>query len=153
MVDVCGFLFRDTPIYSPPPELDAFLKAGPTPIYVGFGSIVVDDPEALIRIVLDAVELSGARAIVSKGWSDLKSADCPENIFFLGDCPHGKSFAQGKSHVLIPPKSGFSNRLQRWFTMGEQELLHAGWLMDARPLSYLSLGSMLFLAFSYPVVH
>ncbi|THC90086.1 hypothetical protein EYZ11_010450 [Aspergillus tanneri] len=38
-IDVCGFFFRDPPNYNPPPELDAFLKEGPPPVYIGFGSI------------------------------------------------------------------------------------------------------------------
>lgn len=88
--DVCGFLFRDMPPYDPPRDLDAFLKAGAPPVYIGFGSIVVDDPEALIKTVLDAVKKSGVRAIVSKGWSNLASAGTDESIYFIGDCPHGE---------------------------------------------------------------
>ena len=88
--DVCGFLFRDMPSYHPPEDLDIFLKAGAPPVYIGFGSIVVDDPDALIKTVLDAVKKSGVRAIVSKGWSNLESAATDENIYFIGDCPHGE---------------------------------------------------------------
>ncbi|KAJ5232851.1 hypothetical protein N7468_005807 [Penicillium chermesinum] len=43
-IDVCGFSFLPSKAdYTPSDELDRFLKAGPMPIYVGFGSIVVDD--------------------------------------------------------------------------------------------------------------
>ena len=40
-IDVVGFCFLDLATeYKPPPELDAFLKEGPPPVFVGFGSLV-----------------------------------------------------------------------------------------------------------------
>lgn len=100
------------PSYNPPPELDTFLKAGPPPVYIGFGSIVVDDPESLIKTVLDAVKKAGVRAIVSKGWSNLASTASDEKIYFIGDCPHGKwIFAQrGLLVADFSQKNGFFNR-------------------------------------------
>lgn len=76
------------PTYEPPAQLAEFLQSGSTPIYVGFGSIVVDNPEALLATVLGAIKKAGVRAIVSKGWSELNTDQVPENVFFLGDCPH-----------------------------------------------------------------
>lgn len=88
---MCGFFFSDTPDYTPSSELAEFLQAGPPPVYVGFGSIVVDDPQRLINAVIEAVQLAGVRAIVSKGWSEL--AGPPDaNLFYIGDCPHGWLF-------------------------------------------------------------
>lgn len=86
-IDVCGFFFRDQPQYDPSPELQEFLLLGTPPIYVGFGSIVVDNPQKLINTVIDAVRASGARAVISKGWSNMDGAQ-DENIFYIGDCPH-----------------------------------------------------------------
>ncbi|KAM0490394.1 hypothetical protein ACHAP8_011611 [Fusarium lateritium] len=86
-IDVCGFFFRDAPKFSPPQDLAEFLKVGPPPVYIGFGSIVLDNPERTIGIILDAVESTGARAIISKGWSDLAGA-ANENVYWIGDCPH-----------------------------------------------------------------
>jgi UDP:flavonoid glycosyltransferase YjiC (YdhE family) len=90
-LDVCGFFFRDAPRYSPSYELEAFLKAGPPPVYTGFGSIVVDDPERLVGIVLEAVRTSGVRAVVSQGWSGLGGSNQP-NVYYIGDCPHERLF-------------------------------------------------------------
>lgn len=89
MIDVCGFFFRDAPKYQPEPALQQFLSSGPPPIYIGFGSIVIDDPEKLTATILDAVRATGTRAIVSRGWSKL-GGDSPgdDQVFFLGDCPH-----------------------------------------------------------------
>ncbi|KAJ7182617.1 hypothetical protein C8R43DRAFT_1228972 [Mycena crocata] len=86
-IDICGFFFRDPPNYTPPPDLDAFLRAGPPPIYIGFGSIVIDDPQGMSAILIKAVQTNGVRAIISRGWSKLDGPPLP-NIFYLGDCPH-----------------------------------------------------------------
>ncbi|KAJ5333358.1 uncharacterized protein N7506_007141 [Penicillium brevicompactum] len=86
-IDVCGFFFRDSLTYSPPSELTAFLQAGPPPVYIGFGSIVVENPRKLIDTVVIAVVRSGVRAIISKGWSGLVGSPNP-NIYYIDDCPH-----------------------------------------------------------------
>ena len=91
--DVCGFFFREVPNYSPPEDLARFLAAGPAPVYIGFGSIVLDDPDKMTRIILEAVEASGARAIISKGWADL-AGTANEKIYWIGDYPHEWLFQQ-----------------------------------------------------------
>ncbi|KAH6879854.1 hypothetical protein B0T10DRAFT_540540 [Thelonectria olida] len=77
-IDVCGFFFQD---------LAQFLAAGPPPVYIGFGSIVLDDPERVVNTILSAVHAAGIRAIISKGWSDLGGSES-ESIYWIGDCPH-----------------------------------------------------------------
>lgn len=59
-------------------------------MYIGFGSIVVDDPEKLTKSVYDAVKKTGQRAIISKGWGNLggSDVDVPENVLLIGNCPH-----------------------------------------------------------------
>ncbi|KAI9371602.1 UDP-Glycosyltransferase/glycogen phosphorylase [Aspergillus egyptiacus] len=86
-IDVCGFIFRDPPQYEPPVDLQDFLASGPPPIYIGFGSIVVDNPKRITAIVVRAVNAVGVRAIISRGWSNLSGAQ-HENIYYIGDCPH-----------------------------------------------------------------
>ncbi|CAI7644449.1 unnamed protein product [Penicillium bialowiezense] len=89
-IDVCGFFFRSLPDYSPPTELDLFLRSGSRPVYIGFGSIVIDDPAAMTDIILQAVKSLGIRAIISRGWSKLgnEQASLDNDIFYLDDCPH-----------------------------------------------------------------
>ncbi len=89
-IDVTGFNFLPADNdYEPSIELLEFLESGPPPIYIGFGSIVVDDPDALTQTILDAVLATGQRALISKGWGGL-GAECLQHkdIFFLGNCPH-----------------------------------------------------------------
>jgi UDP:flavonoid glycosyltransferase YjiC (YdhE family) len=90
-IDICGFsVLPAKSDYKPPKEIDDFLKAGATPIYVGFGSIVVDDQIKLTNIVFEAIKNAGQRAIVSKGWGNLgvDEVDVPENILIIGSVPH-----------------------------------------------------------------
>jgi UDP:flavonoid glycosyltransferase YjiC (YdhE family) len=82
-VHVTGYWFLDNPNldWSPPDGLEEFLEADPDnkPIYIGFGSMVVSDPEEMTKIIVDSVIKAGVRAIISKGWSDkmLSSKDGP----------------------------------------------------------------------------
>jgi UDP:flavonoid glycosyltransferase YjiC (YdhE family) len=89
-IDVCGFFFRDPPAYEPSEDMDKFLRAGPPPVYIGFGSIVIDDPAKMTSLVLEAVRMCGVRAIISRGWSNLGAelSNEPEDVLFIGDCPH-----------------------------------------------------------------
>lgn len=82
---------RDDPSYTPSNELVAFLAAGSEPIYIGFGSIVLEDARLMTDTILEACRLAGVRVIVSRGWSKLGSNNPnTPNVLYLGDCPHGK---------------------------------------------------------------
>ncbi|KAE8334729.1 hypothetical protein BDV24DRAFT_172028 [Aspergillus arachidicola] len=90
-IDVCGFqTLSSGSDYQPPADLENFIKAGDPPIYIGFGSIVVDDPERLTKILFEAVHQTGQRALISKGWGKIGSGvdHVPDNIFLVGNCPH-----------------------------------------------------------------
>ena len=74
--------------YEPPPALLDFLAAGEAPIYVGFGSVVAEDPATLTRTVFRALEKAGARGVVSRGWAHLGGEAPPPNVYLIDDCPH-----------------------------------------------------------------
>ena len=96
-IAISGFYFLNPPTnYAPPQDLKQFLAAGPPPVYIGFGSIVIDDPEGLTILVYAAVEKSGVRALLSRGSGGLGSPATrpPPNVFLLGDCPHSWLFQQ-----------------------------------------------------------
>ncbi|QMW46761.1 hypothetical protein G4B11_010216 [Aspergillus flavus] len=86
-IDVCGFFFRDEPLYTSP-EIQEFINRGSMPVYIGFGSIVMDDPAAMTAMIQGACQELGIRAIVSKGWSKLGQGCNDPNILFIDDCPH-----------------------------------------------------------------
>lgn len=121
-INICGFAFlKASSSYKPPEDLVKFIEAGPPPIYIGFGSIVVDNPSELTELIFAAVKQAGVRAIVSKGWGGLGGEGAPENVFLLGNCPHDWLFqyvscvvhhggagtsaigiAMGKPTVIVP---------------------------------------------------
>lgn len=88
-IGVSGFFFLPSGAdYKPDDKLQAFLDAGEPPVYIGFGSIVVDDPDSFTKLILEAVKKAGVRALVSKGWSNVGGTDVPDNVFLLGNVPH-----------------------------------------------------------------
>ena len=90
-ISISGFYFLSlASSYTPEPALAEYLAAGPPPVYIGFGSIVVDDPDAMTKLIFEAVKKAGVRALVSKGWGGLGADDLgiPEGVFMLGNVPH-----------------------------------------------------------------
>lgn len=90
-LDVSGFFFLNlASSFTPEPSLAEFLESGPPPVYIGFGSIVVDDPNAMTSLIFEAVKKAGVRALVSKGWGGLGADDIgvPDGVYMLGNVPH-----------------------------------------------------------------
>ncbi|KAH7322331.1 glycosyltransferase family 1 protein [Rhizoctonia solani] len=91
-IDVTGFYFLDlAKDYDPPADLVEFICSGEPPIYVGFGSIVLNNPQEMTRAVLDGIAQAGVRAIVSPGWGGLDEAmikTAGPHVFALGNAPH-----------------------------------------------------------------
>ncbi|KAF1916265.1 sterol 3-beta-glucosyltransferase [Ampelomyces quisqualis] len=106
-IRVTGYWFLDEgDVYEPPAELTAFIaqarKDDKKLVYVGFGSIVIDDPAALTKTVVDSVLKADVRCVLSKGWSDrleTKDASKPEiplppEMFQIQAAPHDWLFKQ-----------------------------------------------------------
>jgi sterol 3beta-glucosyltransferase len=92
---VTGFWVLDDPAgWSPPPGLQQFLQEGTAPVSVGFGSMSAADPAQAGRLaetVLEALRLTGRRAVLLTGWSGMPVRPS-ENVFALGEAPHGWLF-------------------------------------------------------------
>ncbi len=94
-IDLANFIeYEQAHAYEPPQVLLDFLAAGEAPIYVGFGSVVTEDPAALTRTIFTALDKAGARGIVSEGWAHLGGDAPPPNVYVIGDCPHDWLFAR-----------------------------------------------------------
>ncbi|RAL00675.1 UDP-glucose:sterol glycosyltransferase [Aspergillus ibericus CBS 121593] len=71
-------------------------------VYIGFGSIVVSDPSALTRTVVESVQKADVRCILSKGWSDRlgdpasakAEIPLPPEIYQIQSAPHDWLFSQ-----------------------------------------------------------
>lgn len=74
-----------------PPELEAFLDAGPPPVCIGFGSMTGADPAALTALVLDAVRRAGVRAVLLSGWGGLAAA-ARDDVLVVDEAPHDLLF-------------------------------------------------------------
>jgi len=88
-IELANFVqYAQAQAYEPPPALLDFLAAGEAPIYVGFGSVVAEDPAALTRTIFRALDKAGARGVVSRGWAHLGGEAPPPNVYLIDDCPH-----------------------------------------------------------------
>lgn len=102
-IDVAGFVFLDlASSFKPPEALSKFLDAGEPPVYIGFGSIVVDDADKFTNMIFEAVQSAGVRALVSKGWGGIggDELDVPENIHLLDNVPHDWLFPRVRACVI-----------------------------------------------------
>lgn len=86
---VTGYWFLDGPAgYTPPPDLAAFLEAGPPPVAIGFSSQVSGDPAALTRTVIDGITRAGVRAVVITGFGGLSGVAFPPQVFPVATVPY-----------------------------------------------------------------
>jgi UDP:flavonoid glycosyltransferase YjiC (YdhE family) len=96
-ITISGFYFLNLASgYTPTPGLQAFLDAGPPPVYIGFGSIVLEDPNAMTELIFEAAKKTGQRVLLSKGWGGIGAdeLEIPDNVFMLGNVPHDWLFQQ-----------------------------------------------------------
>ncbi|KAJ7973603.1 Sterol 3-beta-glucosyltransferase ugt80a2 [Quillaja saponaria] len=95
-IDVVGFCFLDLASnYEPPEPLVQWLKDGEKPIYIGFGSLPLQEPEKMTQIIVQALEITGQRGIINKGWGGLGNlAEPKESLYLLDNCPHDWLFPQ-----------------------------------------------------------
>ena len=106
-IRVTGYWFLDeSSDWTPPKELMDFIANaradGKKLVYIGFGSIVVSDPAALTKTVVDSVLKADVRCILSKGWSDrlgnhdaaMPEVPLPLEIHQIKSAPHDWLFKQ-----------------------------------------------------------
>lgn len=92
---VTGYWFLDRPTgWRPPGDLVDFLEAGPPPIYVGFGSMVGSDPEALGELAVAALERAKLRGILAGGWGGLRRDNLPAHVIAVDSVPHDWLFSR-----------------------------------------------------------
>jgi UDP:flavonoid glycosyltransferase YjiC (YdhE family) len=90
---VTGYWFLDSASdWQPSAELQAFLEAGPAPVYVGFGSMTSEDPRQVTETVVQALHQAGQRGILLSGWGALHTADLPTDVFCVETIPHDRIF-------------------------------------------------------------
>lgn len=94
-IEITGYWFLDTSAdWQPPTDLVDFLLAGPPPVYVGFGSMSIRNPEETTGVVLRALACTKQRGLLATGWGGLNVADLPDNVFKIESIPHEWLFPQ-----------------------------------------------------------
>ena len=88
-----GYWFLDEDKqWQPPGDLLDFLAAGAPPVAIGFGSMTGRNPQKMTDIVLEAVQMSGQRAILLSGWAGLGDMQLPKTVLQLPAAPHSWLF-------------------------------------------------------------
>eukprot|EP01034_Spumella_vulgaris_P030699 gene30699-37953_t len=76
--------------FVPPKQLVDFLSAGSKPIYIGFGSMVIEDSSKLVEMIKAASDAVGCRVLLQSGWT--KYADdfamLTDRVMVIGAMPH-----------------------------------------------------------------
>ncbi|KAF3601440.1 hypothetical protein F2Q69_00039050 [Brassica cretica] len=100
-IDVVGFCFLDlASTYEPPAELVEWLEAGDKPIYIGFGSLPVQEPEKMAEIIVEALQRTKQRGIINKGWGGLGNLkEHKDFVYLLDNVPHDWLFPRCKAVV------------------------------------------------------
>lgn len=77
-------------------------------MYIGFGSLVVDEPERLTQRFLNAIQATGLRAIIQRGWGGLGAG-----VTTVGGCRgsgagggRGETYAISKFVTAVPSRQG-----------------------------------------------
>jgi sterol 3beta-glucosyltransferase len=113
-IRITGYWFlEEATKYKPPADLAAFIKKAKADkkkiVYIGFGSILVENQSVMTKTVVDAVTKADVRCVLAKGWSDRVAAGSkgtakidpskpepplPADIFLIQSCPHDWLFPQ-----------------------------------------------------------
>jgi UDP:flavonoid glycosyltransferase YjiC (YdhE family) len=92
-VHVTGYWFLEgDPGWAPTPELEQFLASGTPPIFMGFGSMIRQDGNALIDIARQAAEELGERFLLQRGWQQLDAGEDHPNLMVIDSAPHSWLF-------------------------------------------------------------
>jgi len=86
-----NFIFFDDPTPLDP-ELDAWLKEGEPPVFVGFGSMSGQGIDRIEGMIVEAVSASRRRCIIGAGWAGLGTGVLPSTWRVVRDAPHALLF-------------------------------------------------------------
>jgi sterol 3beta-glucosyltransferase len=98
-VVVTGYWFLDRPDWQLDEALESFLRAGPPPVYFGFGSMPGIDPAEMTRTILEALKATGKRGLLASGGGAIGKADATGNAYFLAGAPHDRLLPRANAAV------------------------------------------------------
>lgn len=80
-------------------EVAAWVQAGTPPIYFGWGSMPVEDPQHAVEMITQVCAELGERALISSGTWQLQTADLPDHVKIVGAVNHSAIFPQCRAVV------------------------------------------------------
>jgi len=87
-IHITGYWFPEDKHWQPPSDLSAFIEAGSPPVFIGFGSMPIKDPQRTTTIILEALKQTGQRGILHMGWGGLGNQPLPDNVFKIDYAPY-----------------------------------------------------------------
>ncbi len=86
---ITGYWFLDhRGEWKPPAKLVDFLRSGPPPVYVGFGSMNNRNADQATRLVVKALQRARQRGVLVTGWGGLARMKLPDDILPVDSVPH-----------------------------------------------------------------
>jgi sterol 3beta-glucosyltransferase len=85
---VTGYWYEPADNWHPPVTLQRFLDSGPPPVFAGFGSMPLADPQRVAGCLLQAAEALGCRLMLGTGWGGLSAARLPAWAMQVGEVPY-----------------------------------------------------------------
>jgi len=87
-IHITGYWFPEDKRWQPPDDLSAFLDAGRPPVFIGFGSMPIKDPQQTTATILEALKQSGQRGILQPGWGGLGNQSLPDHVLKIEYAPY-----------------------------------------------------------------
>jgi sterol 3beta-glucosyltransferase len=82
------------------PELTRWLEAGEAPVYIGFGSIPVPDPQRFLQTLTQLLDQTTYRFIFCQGWSHLADLPRDNKLFVVETADHDLLFPQCRIAIV-----------------------------------------------------
>jgi UDP:flavonoid glycosyltransferase YjiC (YdhE family) len=92
-IHITGWWYPEDRSWKPSENLERFLDAGDRPMFIGFGSIPVQNPRGITDLLVEAVQSCGRRAILHAGWAGL-GGTLPSEFFSLDYAPYDWLFSR-----------------------------------------------------------
>lgn len=74
--------------FQPGPELAGFLGSGPPPVYLGFGSMPMTEPERVFQAMTRGLAETGRRGLIGLHGSRWRPDEVPGDVLIVDDTPH-----------------------------------------------------------------
>jgi UDP:flavonoid glycosyltransferase YjiC (YdhE family) len=87
-IHMTGYWFPEDTHWQPPSALSAFIEAGSPPVFIGFGSMPIKDPQRTTNTILEALKRTGQRGILHMGWSGIGNQALPDHVFKIDYAPY-----------------------------------------------------------------